>query len=297
MPIGLRKLYVELPKEKSGDHQLILKIDVPLTTGERATARGLVLDLPAAVTTTLDLELPAGLKKAEMTTKVRNEKPAAKPTPAVFQIDPAAKEPYHLRPDGGLGPVETLTLSWEGEAPPSNDTLLNVTSSQIEVNVDDRDVRTVAKITVGVWRGQLKEVRLVVPPNATFPDIAADERIERIEPATGPVRTVRLKQPTTEPLTLTIEVQQPHGRNGVPIGPFLVLGAFPQGGDIVINGGANRDITRDDKEGESLYQADAGEFCLRRETRSSVQFAIARGQGGTIAAAVPIEGGPAHQQL
>jgi hypothetical protein len=243
---GASGLSIVLDKDKAGDHQLILKLDVPLSTRERPTERGLDLDLPAAVTTTLDLELPPGLKRAEMNNRVRDEDPPAKPN--VFPIDPKSKEPYHLKPDGGLGPVEHLKLTWEGEPPPGGETLLNVNSCQITVTVDDSDVQTVARITVGVSRGQLKEVRLVVPPQATIP---SDDRIQRIEPAAGPVRTVHLKQPTTEPLILMIEARQP--RSGkMPIGPFLVLGAFPQGGDIVVSAGSTR-VADWRPQAESLY--------------------------------------------
>ena len=65
--------------DEAGDHHLVLEMDLPLATRERGADRGLDLDLPAAVTTTLELELPPGVKKALLRTTIRGEGPLGKP--------------------------------------------------------------------------------------------------------------------------------------------------------------------------------------------------------------------------
>ena len=101
-------------------------------------------------------------------------------------------------------------------------------------------------------RGQLKEFQILVPSQAVVRGPEGDERDIRIDPPQGTLRTVRLK-PTTDPLALTIDVP----RQGVPgpilVGPFIVLGAFPQGGDILVTGPADKTLEYH-AQGESQYR-------------------------------------------
>ncbi len=239
--------------DEAGDHHLVLEMDLPLATRERGTDRGLDLDLPAAVTTTLDLDLPTGVKKALLRTTIRGEGPLGKPAPMrEVKTEAPAGAPARLR-TAGLGPVERLELTWEGQALAAGPVLLNVTSSRVFVRVDEREVTTHAEITLAVRRGQLKEFQLLVPPQATVRGPEGDERDVHIEPAQGAQRTVRLKQPTTDPLTLTIDVPRQRSAGPILVGPFVVLGAFPQGGDILVTGPADRTLEFHAR-GESQYR-------------------------------------------
>ena len=102
--------------DEAGDHHLVLEMDLPLATRRRAAAdRGLDLDLPAAVTTTLDLDLPTGVKKALLRTTIRGEGPLGKPAPMrEVKTEAPASSPARLK-TAGLGPVERLELTWEGQ--------------------------------------------------------------------------------------------------------------------------------------------------------------------------------------
>jgi hypothetical protein len=233
--------------DEAGDHQVVLKMDLPLTARDRGAGRGLDLDLPAAVTTTLDLALPAGVKKALARTTVRGEGVPGRP--------PAARE-HRADANGrlttsGLGPVERLELSWEAELPAAGPPLLSVIASRVFVSMDEHNIATRAEITVGVRRGQLKDVQLRVPPQAVVRRAEGDGRVSEIGPATGELRTIRLK-PTSDPLTLTVDVTQANAGARVPIGPFVVLGAFPQGGDIIVTAPADRSLGYHAR-GESQY--------------------------------------------
>ncbi len=240
--------------EEAGDHQLVLEMDLPLAARDKGGERGLDLDLPAAATTTLDLELPAGVKQALVRPTLRNAgtgKPAAV---QAFRTD-AGNPPRVKTP--GLGPVERLEVTWEGQTPAAGPPLLSVSHSRIVVQVDDGGVTTDADLTLEVRRGQIKDaVQLVVPPQAVIRGIEGDDRVtpsDKPDPKGG-ARTVQVK-PTADPLPLTIHLRQPRAQGAapIPIGPFLVQGAFPQAGEILLR--APMDLTLDyEAKAESQYR-------------------------------------------
>ncbi|HKI33097.1 MAG TPA: hypothetical protein VKA46_14695, partial [Gemmataceae bacterium] len=238
--------------EDPGEHLVLLEMDLLLATRERGAERGLDLDLPAAAVTTLDLELPPGVKKPLLRTTVRGETVPGKPAPTpVVKTESPANGPTRLKPPA-LGPVERLELTWEAQAPDTGPAVLNVISSRILVKVGERQVNTSATITLGVRRGQLKEVQLLLPPQASVSAPGAEDRGVHIDPPKGPLHTVRLSKPTSDPLTLTIEVPQQASDAPVPVGPFVVLGAVPQRGDILVT--APAEMTLDyQRRGESQY--------------------------------------------
>jgi len=87
-----------------------------------------------------------------------------------------------------------------------------------------------------VRRGQTDRWDLVVPPNALIVIPPTEDRVAAVEPSDrkGTLRTIRLKQPTADPVAIAVQVQQ--ARNGplVPVGPFLLKGAVPQQGQILV---------------------------------------------------------------
>jgi hypothetical protein len=238
--------------DEAGDHQLILKMDLPLAARERGAERGLDLDLPAAAATTLDLALPSGVKRVLLRTSVRGETVPGKPPAAQeHRTEAPANGPSRLK-TSGLGPVERLELTWESQAPAAGPPLLAVTGSRVTVRVDDqRGVATHADITLAVRRGELKELQLLVPPQAVISRPPDDDRVTHIDPPGKAVRAVRLK-PTTDPLTLAVDVPHQRSDGRLAVGPFVVLGAVPQRGDIVVTVPA--DMTLDyHARGESQY--------------------------------------------
>jgi len=238
--------------EEAGDHQLVLEMDLLLAAREKGAERGLDLDLPAAATTTLELELPAGVKRALVRPMLR-EAGSSKPSAVQeFRTD-AAGPPRFKTP--GLGPVERLEVTWEGQAPAAGPPLLNVSRSRIVVQVDGSTVSTDAEISLEVRRGQIKDaVQLFVPAQAVVRGIEGDDRVtpsDKPDPKGG-ARTVLVK-PTADPLTLTIHLRQPHSDGPIPIGPFLIQGAFPQAGEILVRAPAELSLDYEAK-GESHYR-------------------------------------------
>jgi hypothetical protein len=216
--------------DEPGDHQLVLEMDLPLLVRGKSAERGFDLDLPAAATTTLEMQdLPAGVRRAVVRPTLR-EAPARAPAAKEYRVESPDGGPGRFA-TAGLGPVEHLEVSWEGQAPAAGPPLLGVTGGRIVVHVDERNVTTRAELMLSVRRGLMKEVRLLVPAGAVIhgPEDAT------VEPAgaKGQPHTVRFK-PTADPQTLTIDISQPRTAGAMPIGPFVVLGAFPQSGDIAV---------------------------------------------------------------
>jgi hypothetical protein len=232
--------------DEAGDHHLVLEIDLALSARERAAERGFDLDLPAAVATTLELELPPGVKKAVVRTTGKRTTSQDE-----FKTEAPANEPSRLKPPA-LGLVERLEVSWK--APAAGPLLLQVQSSRVVVSVDQERVATHAEITVGASRGQFQEFQIAVPDKAEVHGPKDDERVERIDPRQPDGRcTVHLKQPTTDPLTLAIDVAHPRSGGPAPVGPFVVVGVAPQGGDIFVT--APADTTLDYRaQAESRYR-------------------------------------------
>jgi hypothetical protein len=212
-----------------GDHHLALDMDLPLLVRDKGAERGFDLDLPAAATTTLEMQdLPVGVRRATVRAALR-EASAKAAAPKEFKVESSAGGPGRFATPG-LGPAERVEVTWEGQAPTVGPPLLGVTS-RIVIHVDERNVTTHAELVVSVRRGLLKELRLLVPPEAVLH--VADEAAIEAANAKAQSRTVRFK-PTADPQNLTIDMSQPRGTGTIPIGPFLVLGAFPQSGDILI---------------------------------------------------------------
>jgi hypothetical protein len=217
--------------EDAGDHQLVLEMDLPLVSRDKGAERGFDLDLPAAATTALELaELPTGVKRVQVRPTLREAQPKP-PAAREFKVESAGNGPGRFATPG-LGPVERLEVSWEGHAPAAGPALLGVSGSRIVTHVDEHNLTTRAELTVAVRRGLMKELQLLVPPQAVIRGPEGDDRVQPIDQK-GSLRTIHLK-PTADPLTLTIDVAQPRSGGSILIGPFVVLGAFPQGGDLII---------------------------------------------------------------
>jgi hypothetical protein len=236
--------------EDAGDHQLVLEMDLPLAVRDKGPERGFDLDLPAAATTTLEMtDLPAGVRRVVARPTLREERPRV-PAAKEYKVESSGGGPGRFATPG-LGPVERLEVSWEGPAPAAGPPLLAVTGSRVVVHVDEQNVTTHAELTVGVRRGQVKDLQLLVPAQAAVHGPEADDRVLPIDQK-GTLRTVHLK-PTADPLTLTIDVSQPRAGGPIPVGPFVVLGAFPQGGDILITAPADVTLAYQPR-GQSQYR-------------------------------------------
>ncbi|HXG08510.1 MAG TPA: hypothetical protein VNK04_01855, partial [Gemmataceae bacterium] len=215
--------------DEPGPHKAALELDLPVTSrGTGGNFRGLVLDLPRAPVTTLELDLPASVKEVRVGR-----------TGTALATKPQEDKQRSRLETGGLGPLEQLDLTWKGPASRPVGPPLLTAEGKITVQVSESVVTTVAEITLDVLRGQATQWQLQVPPQAVVRVKTAgpEERAPAtVEPANrqGTLHTVRLTEPSAEPLVVVVELEQPRGPGLLPVGPFHLVGAFRQRGTILV---------------------------------------------------------------
>jgi hypothetical protein len=209
---------------KPGDHQLTM--DLTLQVVAKGDGRGFEMDLPRAAITEIDLEMP-NVKEVR-----RDGKALADPR-LVFRDG---------RVKGGLGPADKLDLSWKDAGATANLPASLVALGKVHVQIDDRETLTHADLTLKAEGGQTNVWNLVVPPGATVQVAKEDEgRVQRRTEQNQKyisLRTIQLKEPSGEPLNVTVTVKGPAPRPGglVPVGPFTVVDAQRQSGSILVSG-------------------------------------------------------------
>jgi hypothetical protein len=221
--------------EDAGDnHQLTLEMEVPLTA-RGVSDRGFELDLPRSAINSLELLLPETVKEVRLETD-RDVRGKGR----VLAVKPADGNHVRLEPET-LGPTGRIDVSWKGAGPLNPGGPLLAADVRTEVRLDADSVTTDVRLTLKP-RGQTAQWRLQLPPGATLLDsIALDDRIAAVEapdpknPKAPQITTVRLKQSSAEPLTLTFRIHQsPRPDGPIPVGPFLVPGAVQQQGTILV---------------------------------------------------------------
>jgi hypothetical protein len=213
--------------EKPGKHQLTLELQTELLA--QANGRSFDLALPRAPVTRLELDLPTGVQDVRYAGKPLAENPLIELKGSRLTSD-------------GLGPLDRLQLSWKADrATPAGPPVLTA-EGRIQVRVDRRELVTEVELTLKVkGDGQTGQWRLFVPARTTLKVAPADEsrvqRMEQSDQSGGVLHIIRLKEPSGEPLTVTLSAHTPLGRPGtfVPIGPFVVLGALRQAGTVVVS--------------------------------------------------------------
>jgi hypothetical protein len=214
--------------DKAGHHHLTLDLTVPLPT-RGGESRGFELTLPRAAITSLELDLPANAKDVRV-----GGRPASDPLPAGLGL-----KNQHL--GGGLGPapVDKLDLVWKEPGPPSGVPVLTA-NGKIQVRLDPSGQITQAELLLKIEGAPTKLWRLLVPLGAEVKVSPADEgRVEAIETANqkyASLRTIRLKEASTDPLVVQVTVRAPLPGIGslAPVGPFFVLGAVRQTGTVMV---------------------------------------------------------------
>jgi hypothetical protein len=214
---------VRVAEPKTGGGQVTLELLAPLTA-RGAAGRELVLDLPRAATTYLELTLPPGSKDVHLGEKM------------------ALAEKF-LRFEGGVvnGPLgevdKKLELTWKGANAAPGPALS--ARGLVQVHVEDRRVFTEAELTLQPLGGPARDWLLLTPPQAEV-KVGLDEG--RFDLKTQPrkdyaLHTLRLKEPSEEAFKVTATVVGEALKPGAPasVGPFLVLGAPFQKGDVVVS--------------------------------------------------------------
>lgn len=221
--------------ETPGAHKLHMTLELPVTV--RGSDRSFELLLPEAVITILEsLDLPGSVRDKVKVTGLRDK---AVRFPAVQLSSEELHSRKKDRQSLALGAIDLLEISWKGPVlKPPGEALL-AAEGQVQVQVDEASVTIKAELTLSVVRGQNAVWRVLAPANASLDlrGYTAEEGFNPIIPPKDPQKpewTIRLKEPTAEPLTLEIRYRQPRAAKRVAVGPFTVLGAVRQRGTITI---------------------------------------------------------------
>lgn len=216
-------LFVQI--EKPGEHALTLELAVPVANrGARGGERGFDLGLPrCAITNLEEFEIAGQHGEARL-----NRLPVRpRPQGLSSRID---KIP--------LGPADRFDLAWKSAtAPNAQSPPLTSAEGHWTVRVEDKRIVTEVELQLQVLAGEVEQWRIHVPRGVSFElrePAPQDERIDRRElPAeNSSVLVLSLKKPSSEPLRLLFQVQQPRKEIANSIGPFVVAGALRQSGAI-----------------------------------------------------------------
>jgi hypothetical protein len=222
--------------DKPGEHQVILDLMVPLS--ERGPAvrpardggpgwQGLELALPRAAVTTIEMDLPGGTREVHVGGKPWSD------TLVTFKSN-------HL--GGGLGPTDKLDLTWK--VPTAGAATLLAADGRIRVRLDAGGLTITAELTLRAESGQASEWRLLAPRGAVVRAAPTDEgrlngSVEVADQPNSPLAryTLRLNEPSAEPLRVVITTRSPILRPGntVAVGPFALEGASRQSGLLLIS--------------------------------------------------------------
>lgn len=200
-------------EKEASRHQLTLNFRVPVKkSASGGIERSIDLGLPGAAVTILDLVLPAGVK--ELRWNGTAEKPL---TPGRWQI--------------GLEKSKSLNLAWKEPLPPSGNAPLAKVESHIKVDVDATHVNITADLFLEDSRPKTEEWHLYLPAQAKVEAVKAPPGLfPKLEEKAG---YAILRVPVTSDrwqVTLSQRVPRPNPGVRIPVGPYHVLGAYPQQG-------------------------------------------------------------------
>jgi hypothetical protein len=226
--LGEEGYYVQV--DKPGAHQASLDLVVPLVAkkGVNGADRGFDLDLPRAAITTLEqFDLPDGTTAVRMGNRaIRSLKP----------------EPQRTRLENvPVASIDHLELGWKGPASePDKGAPLLTATGRIHVQLNEARAIIDAELTLQVLRGETAQWRIGVPAGANVdvkPHPQDEARVQSIETSTEtpePVVTIKLKEPSPEPLRVTLHCDTARHGNVIAVSPFAVQGALTQKGDLDI---------------------------------------------------------------
>ncbi len=223
---------LQLQVETPGAHQATLDLDLPLAprAAGKGSESGFDLDLPRAAIVLIDqLDLPATAAEVRVGGRVVRAR--------------AGESGQRRLQDVPVGAAERLELAWKtpAAAAPAGPAVLAVTA-KITARANEAGLFTEADLTLRVLRGETArwQVRLPPTPDAT-PEVRVppqdEPRVAGVDPpAAGqePVWTVRLKEPSADPLHVIVQTRQSWHGKALAVGPFVVPGAVQQAGDVEV---------------------------------------------------------------
>jgi hypothetical protein len=204
-------------------HTLTLDLHVPVQTLANASTRVIRLNLPRSPATSFELALPAGAKDVRL-----GEKLALAERFLTFKDGVAG---------GRLGTDDkTLELIWKVAGAAGNPA--PEARAEVQVRVEERKTTTEAKLTLQPHGGPVQRWRLLLPPKAEVKVALDESRYQlRTDAANPALRILTLTDPGEDPVVVTAMLMGEALKPNVatPVGPFLVLGATVQKGDLVVS--------------------------------------------------------------
>ncbi|MCI0457882.1 MAG: hypothetical protein L0Z62_13020 [Gemmataceae bacterium] len=219
--------------ERPGKYRLTLGLRLPAAFTASAASRGaersFELGLPGAAVTVLTLELPQPVREVRLTRTLPEKK--ERETSAERARGGGKQKRWEEIP---LGPVTNLQAAWhEPINLPDTGPLLSA-RGQVTVRLEQQHVVTTAELTLLDLRGQAREWKLWLPPQARIKLTAPEGLAHKIQPLGNNVHLLQLTEPAPEGIKLTVTVERPRPFPRLPIGPFVVLDAFRQEGTIEV---------------------------------------------------------------
>jgi len=181
---------------KPGQYDVELEIAIRVT--QSADGREFSFPCPPVAITSLDVTVPKKDQTVEITPQVITERVAE------MEADVT-----HVR--ANVGATRQITVKWHPEASlqPEMNLLAGVTNQTL-VTVEDGLVHTDAWFTYDILRGELEQVRLVLPKNQRILDIMSDGRIrswKTAEQGENQVVTIDLLNPAKQKLAVELHTE------------------------------------------------------------------------------------------
>jgi hypothetical protein len=243
---GSDGLVIEVEKGERPDRTAVIEMLMPVRGIAGSAARpvspadpllGFELDLPLTPVTTVDMEIPSGIKTLEV-----NDQPLN----ATLSLS-------GNKLSGPLGRVSRLKLAWKAPHAQTAPQPLLISRGHIKVRLQDGQVITEAELALQDQGQAARDWLLQVPEKAQV-RLANDADKERLRgdiqggDATGGRITIPLANPGADPLQVVISHRRPRGSGPIHVGPFAVVGAATQSGIVEVFAEANHRI------GCSLFQ-------------------------------------------
>lgn len=215
--------------DKAGEYHVKLALVLPLSASE-SNGRLFELTLPRTVITQVELDLPTNLKDLRVGGRTLDE-----PQLCGLKLN----DNRHLSGNPSLEPVDKLTLSWK-EARPSTGDPVRTAEGRIRVHVNAVGQTTEAELALKVEGAPTNVWRLLVPLKTEIKVLPPDEArvetpIETADQKFASLRTLHLKEPSSDPLHVQIKVPLiPRTGSIMPVGPFFVLDAARQTGIVEV---------------------------------------------------------------
>jgi hypothetical protein len=219
-----------LQVDRPGTHEARLELLLPLVAkkGQKGTDQGIDLDLPrAAITVLQQFDLPPGVSDVQCGARTFHPRPA----------EPKASRLENVP----VVPIDHLDLTWRRPATETaKGPLVRASVVRLTVRVHEAQIFTDVELTLQVLRGLATEWQIQVPlsPNATLDAKLEDEsRVQGLVQSgtkQDQLLTVRLKEPSAEPLRLMLQIRQPRSGADVTVSAPVVRESVTQRGSIEI---------------------------------------------------------------